>query len=88
MGQPVHLQLFAESEAHGYDVAAAALAELRRVEARLSLFDDTSDLSELNRQAGRRWSLPSPRQTWPSCSRRGFEWSARPEVPSTRRSSR
>ena len=54
MGQPVHLQLFAESEARGYDAAAAALAELRRVEARLSLFDDTSDLSELNRQAGRR----------------------------------
>jgi thiamine biosynthesis lipoprotein len=54
MGQPVHLQLFAQSEAHGYDAAAAALAELRRVEARLSLFDDTSDLSELNRQAGRR----------------------------------
>ena len=54
MGQPVHLQLFAESEAHGYDAAAAALGELRRVEARLSLFDDTSDISELNRQAGRR----------------------------------
>ena len=54
MGQPVHLQLFAESEAHGYDAAAAALGELRRVEARLSLFDDTSDLSELNRQAGGR----------------------------------
>jgi FAD:protein FMN transferase len=54
MGQPVHLQLFAESEAHGYEAAAAALAELRRVEARLSLFDDASDLAELNRQAGRR----------------------------------
>ena len=53
MGQPVHLQLFAESEAHGYEAAAAALAELRRVEARLSLFDDASDLAELNRRAGR-----------------------------------
>ncbi|HEV7366908.1 MAG TPA: FAD:protein FMN transferase [Gemmatimonadales bacterium] len=53
MGQPVHLQLFAESETHGYDAAAAALAELRRVEARLSLFDDASDLAELNRRAGR-----------------------------------
>ena len=29
-----------------------ALAELRRVEARLSLFDDASDLCELNRRAG------------------------------------
>lgn len=54
MGQPVHLQLFAESEAHGYEAAAAALAELRRVEQRLSLFDDSSDLCELNRNAGRR----------------------------------
>ena len=53
MGQPVHLQLFAESEAQGYAAAAAALSELRRVEARLSLFDDASDLSELNRRAGR-----------------------------------
>jgi FAD:protein FMN transferase len=54
MGQPVHLQLFAESESHGNEAAAAALAELRRVEARLSLFDDASDLAELNRHAGRR----------------------------------
>jgi FAD:protein FMN transferase len=53
MGQPVHLQLFAGSEAQGYDAAAAALAELRRVEARLTLFEDASDLSELNRRAGR-----------------------------------
>jgi FAD:protein FMN transferase len=53
MGQPVHLQLFAESESQGYDAAAAALAELRRVESRLTLFDDASDLSELNRHAGR-----------------------------------
>ena len=53
MGQPVHLQLFAASEAAGYDVAQAALAELRRVERALTLFDDTSDLCELNRAAGR-----------------------------------
>lgn len=54
MGQPVHLLLFAESEGHGYDAAAAALAELRRVESRLTLFDDASDLAELNRRAGGR----------------------------------
>ena len=54
MGQPVHLQLYATSESQGYDAAAAALAELRRVETRLSLFDESSDLCELNRQAGRR----------------------------------
>jgi thiamine biosynthesis lipoprotein len=53
MGQPVHLQVFAVSEAAGYEAAQAALAELRRVEAALSWFDDASDLSELNRHAGR-----------------------------------
>jgi thiamine biosynthesis lipoprotein len=53
MGQPVHLQLYAASEAAGYEAAQAALAELRRVEGALSLFDDTSDLTELNRRAGR-----------------------------------
>jgi FAD:protein FMN transferase len=53
MGQPVHVQLFAVSEAAGYEVAQAALAELRRVERALSRFDEASDLCELNRRAGR-----------------------------------
>lgn len=52
MGQPVHVMLFARSEQQGLDACAAALAELRRVESRLSLFDDASDLCELNRHAG------------------------------------
>ena len=54
MGQAVHVMVFGESEDQGLEACAAALAELRRVEARLSLFDDASDLCELNRQAGRR----------------------------------
>ena len=49
MGQAVHIMLFAQSQDAGLEACAAALAELRRVEARLSLFDDASDLSELNR---------------------------------------
>jgi len=53
MGQAVHVMVFAESEDQGLEACAAALAELRRVEARLSVFDDASDLSELNRHAGR-----------------------------------
>ena len=53
MGQPVHLQLFAPSEVAGYEAAQAALAELRRVEGALSRFDPASDLSDLNRRAGR-----------------------------------
>jgi len=53
MGQPVHVMLFAATEDQGLEAAALALAELRRVEARLSLFDTASDLVELNRRAGR-----------------------------------
>ena len=53
MGQAVHVMIFAGSEQEGLDACAAALAELRRVESRLSLFEDASDLSELNRHAGR-----------------------------------
>lgn len=54
MGQSVHLVLYVEDEARGLEAAAAALDELRRVEGALSLFDEASDLCELNRQAGRR----------------------------------
>ena len=54
MGQAVHLMVYAGSEQAGLDACAAALAELRRVEARLTLFDDASDLCELNRRAGQR----------------------------------
>ena len=53
MGQAVHVMVFAESEDQGLEACGRALAELRRVEARLSLFDDASDLCELNRRAGR-----------------------------------
>jgi thiamine biosynthesis lipoprotein len=52
MGQPVHLQLFADSADQGYEAAARALGELRRVEQHLTLFDDASDLCELNHRAG------------------------------------
>lgn len=53
MGQPVHLRLFAASEDAGLEAAALAIAELRRVEAALSLFDSASDLVALNERAGR-----------------------------------
>jgi len=54
MGQTVHVMVFARSEPEGLDACAAALAELRRVERRLTLFDAASDLCELNRRAGRK----------------------------------
>jgi len=44
--------VFAGSEQEGLDACAAALAELRRVERPLTLFDTASDLCELNRRAG------------------------------------
>lgn len=53
MGQLVRLVVYHDTEEAGYEAAALALAELRRVEQRLSRFDDASDLSELNRRAGR-----------------------------------
>jgi thiamine biosynthesis lipoprotein len=53
MGQAVHVMVYTESDDQGLQACAEALAELRRVEARLSLFDDASDLCELNRRAGR-----------------------------------
>lgn len=53
MGQPVHITLFTADEAQGLAAAATALAELRRVEAVLSLFDPASDLVALNERAGR-----------------------------------
>ena len=54
MGQAVHIMVFAESEDHGLEACARALAELRRIEATFSLFDDASELCELNRRAGKR----------------------------------
>lgn len=54
MGQAVHVLVYAESEQAGLDGCAVALAELRRVEARLTLFDAASDLCELNRRAGKK----------------------------------
>lgn len=53
MGQPVRVMVFAASEDQGLEAASLALAELRRIEARLSLFDTASDLVELNGRAGR-----------------------------------
>jgi thiamine biosynthesis lipoprotein len=53
MGQPVHLQLFAAEETQGFAAAQQAFAELRRVEQALSLFDESSDVCEVNRRSGR-----------------------------------
>ncbi len=53
MGQPVHITLFAVTEDAGLEAASLALAELRRIEAALSLFNPASDLVALNDRAGR-----------------------------------
>src|SRR2546425_3549589 len=54
MGQPVHVMVFAGSEQEGLDACAAALAELRRGERPLTLFDTASDPWELKRRPGRK----------------------------------
>ncbi|MDH5284466.1 MAG: FAD:protein FMN transferase [Gemmatimonadota bacterium] len=60
MGQAVRLRLFCGSVAAGAEAAQAAFAELRRVEALLSRFEEGSALSELNRQAGSGpWRAPT-----------------------------
>lgn len=60
MGQPVHLMVFADSEDRGLEACSKALAELRRLEGVFSLFDDRSELCELNRCAGKRPLKASP----------------------------
>jgi len=59
MGQSARLRLFHHDETAGLEVAQETFEELRRVEALLSLFDEASALSELNRRAGRPpWRAP------------------------------
>jgi thiamine biosynthesis lipoprotein len=54
MGQAVHVMAYTDSEDQGLEACAGALAAVRRVEDSLSLFDDASELCELNRRAGKR----------------------------------
>ncbi|HEU5218721.1 MAG TPA: FAD:protein FMN transferase [Gemmatimonadales bacterium] len=54
MGQAARIVVFTVDEAAGFEATARAFAELRRIEAALSLFDARSDLVALNERAGRR----------------------------------
>ena len=63
MGQAVHVMVFAESQDQGLEACANVFAELRRLESILSLFDDASELCELNRRAGRR-PLKASKELW------------------------
>jgi FAD:protein FMN transferase len=60
MGQAVHVMVYADSDDLGLEACAKALAELRRLEGVFSLFDDASELCELNRCAGKRTLKASP----------------------------
>lgn len=60
MGQAVHLMVYADSDDLGLEACAKALATLRRLEGVFSLFDDASELCELNRCAGKRTLKASP----------------------------
>lgn len=63
MGQAVHVMVFAESDDQGLEACSKVLAELRRLEGVLSLFDDASELCELNRHAGKR-PLKASKDLW------------------------
>jgi len=63
MGQAVHVMVYAESDDLGLEACAKALAELRRLEGVFSVFDDASELCELNRCAGKR-TLKASRDLW------------------------
>ena len=67
MGQAVHVMVYAESEDQGLEACAKALAELRRLERVFSVFDDASELSELNRHAGK-WPLKVSDDLWRAVS--------------------
>ncbi len=52
MASDNELQLFAATEARARDVAAAAIADVARIEAKYSRYRDDSDTSRINRAAG------------------------------------
>src|SRR5262245_23625983 len=64
MGQAVHVMVYAESEDQGLEGCASALGKLRRLESILSLYDDASELNELNRRAGKRPLRASSDLAW------------------------
>lgn len=64
MGQAVHVMVYAESEDLALEACANALMSLRALEARLTLFDDASELCELNRHAGKRPLRVSEEMAW------------------------
>ncbi|MCZ6619734.1 MAG: FAD:protein FMN transferase [Gammaproteobacteria bacterium] len=55
MGTRVHAEIWQEDAAEGQRVLAEIMAEMRRVDETFSTFLDTSELSRLNRQAGKGW---------------------------------
>ncbi len=59
MGTRVHAELWQEDSAVGERVLAEIMAEMRRIDAAFSTFLETSELSRLNREAGKGWILVS-----------------------------
>ena len=55
MGTRVHAEIWQEDAAAGQRILAEIMAEMRRVDAAFSTFVDTSELSLLNREAGKGW---------------------------------
>ncbi|MCZ6855806.1 MAG: FAD:protein FMN transferase [Gammaproteobacteria bacterium] len=55
MGTRVHAEIWQEDAAVGQRVLAEIMAEMRRIDAAFSTFRETSELSRLNREAGKGW---------------------------------
>ena len=55
MGTRVHAEIWQEDAAAGQRVLAEIMAEMRRIDAVFSTFLETSELSRLNREAGKGW---------------------------------
>ena len=55
MGTRVHVELWSEAAEDGSTVVAAVFAEMRRIDAAFSPYQDDSELSRLNAQAGNGW---------------------------------
>jgi thiamine biosynthesis lipoprotein len=60
MGTRVHAEVWHEDAGTGHAVLDAVLAEMRRIESEYSPYLDDSELSKLNREAGRGWVETTP----------------------------
>ena len=57
MGTAISVELWADDSRHGVSACAAVMEEMYRVDRRMSPHKESSELSRINREAGRVWLL-------------------------------